>query len=379
MRGATPAAFTVITVDTAAETNFESNYNVVMNVFGLDENATNLTLTGVNGFLTGAGPVTVGGNFNWSAGANISGTGTLTTSAGSVTTISGLGNGLGRSWVNAGTVNVTADGHLEYFNAPTTFTNNGVFNLDSTVSAPISVFDSSTHVFNNAGTLNKTQAGTQAIGNTNLSFNNTGTTNVQAGTLRLDTGGTDTGLYALSPATTLQFNGGTRNLNAGSDVTGNATVLVSGGVVNVNGSYGIASPKRSFTILTNQTSVVRTDEQTHGRSRGTGSSIFVFTATEWAHKLLGMSDDDIRATYLRDLDEIFPGFSSTVVETQIQRWPLGQTFNFPGRATLQPVFTRDHGRLHLAGDFMGTMYTETAITTGTLAGRDVVAKLAAGN
>jgi oxygen-dependent protoporphyrinogen oxidase len=137
--------------------------------------------------------------------------------------------------------------------------------------------------------------------------------------------------------------------------------------------------KRSFTILTNQTSVVRTDEQTHGRSRGTGSSIFVFTATEWAHKLLGMSDDDIRATYLRDLDEIFPGFSSTVVETQIQRWPLGQTFNFPGRATLQPVFTRDHGRLHLAGDFMGTMYTETAITTGTLAGRDVVAKLAAGN
>ena len=81
---------------------------------------------------------------------------------------------------------------------------------------------------------------------------------------------------------------------------------------------------------------------------------------------------------LRDLDEIFPGFSGTVRECLITKWHEGQTFNFPGRGKLQPIFTRDHGRLHLAGDYLGTMYTETAITTGTLAGRDVVAKLATG-
>jgi oxygen-dependent protoporphyrinogen oxidase len=136
-------------------------------------------------------------------------------------------------------------------------------------------------------------------------------------------------------------------------------------------SYGIAEPKRSFTIFTNQTSVIRSSE----KERAKGSSIFVFTATEWAEKLLDADEKTILETYYRDLDEIFPGFSSTVVEHQIKKWPKGQTFNFPGRAKLQPIFTRDNGRIHLAGDFLGTFYTETAITTGRLAGQDVLAKL----
>lgn len=136
-------------------------------------------------------------------------------------------------------------------------------------------------------------------------------------------------------------------------------------------SYGIAAPKRSFTIFTNQTSVIRSSE----KERAKGSSIFVFTATEWAEKLLEADEETILETYYRDLNEIFPGFSDTVVEHQIKKWPKGQTFNFPGRAKLQPIFTRDNGRIHLAGDFLGTFYTETAITTGRLAGQSVLAKL----
>lgn len=136
-------------------------------------------------------------------------------------------------------------------------------------------------------------------------------------------------------------------------------------------SYGIATPKRSFTIFTNQTSVVRSAE----KQRAKGSSLFVFTATDWAYKLIEKDEKEILDIYYRDLNEVFPGFSDTVVEAHIQKWPLGQTFNFPGRAKLQPIFTRDNGRLHLAGDFLGTMYTETALTTGTLAGQDVKQKL----
>ena len=136
-------------------------------------------------------------------------------------------------------------------------------------------------------------------------------------------------------------------------------------------SYGIATPKRSFTIFTNQTSVVRSAE----KQRAKGSSLFVFTATDWAHKLIDQDDQTILDTYYKDLNEVFPGFSDSVVEAHIQKWPIGQTFNFPGRAKLQPIFTRDNGRLHLAGDFLGTMYTETAITTGTLAGKSVHEKL----
>lgn len=136
-------------------------------------------------------------------------------------------------------------------------------------------------------------------------------------------------------------------------------------------SYGIASPKRSFTIFTNQTSVIRSSEKT----RAKGSSLFVFTATDWADKLLEADENTILETYYKDLNEIFPGFSDTVVEHEIMKWHEGQTFNFPGRAKLQPIFTRDNGRIHLAGDFMGTFYTETAITTGRLAGQGVLAKL----
>lgn len=136
-------------------------------------------------------------------------------------------------------------------------------------------------------------------------------------------------------------------------------------------SYGIASPKRSFTIFTNQTSVIRSSEKT----RAKGSSLFVFTATDWAEKLLEADENTILETYYKDLNEIFPGFSDTVVEHEIMKWHEGQTFNFPGRAKLQPIFTRDNGRIHLAGDFMGTFYTETAITTGRLAGQGVLAKL----
>lgn len=140
-----------------------------------------------------------------------------------------------------------------------------------------------------------------------------------------------------------------------------------------DGSYGIATPKRSFTIFTNQTSVVRSAEKV----RQPGSSLFVFTATDWAYRLLDEDEDTIRETYFRDLDEVFPGFSSTVIESHIMKWHDGQTYNFPGRAKLQPIFTRDHGRLHLAGDYLGTFYTETAITTGTLAGRRALGNLPA--
>jgi oxygen-dependent protoporphyrinogen oxidase len=136
-------------------------------------------------------------------------------------------------------------------------------------------------------------------------------------------------------------------------------------------SYGIAAPKRSFTIFTNQTSVIRSSE----KSRAKGSSIFIFTATEWAEKLITEDDKTILETYYKDLNEIFPGFSDRVIEHQIMRWHEGQTFNFPGRAKLQSIFTRDNGRIHLAGDFMGTFYTETAITTGRLAGHNVLKKL----
>ena len=67
-------------------------------------------------------------------------------------------------------------------------------------------------------------------------LNNSGTVNVQAGTLRLDGGGTDTGTYAVSSGTTLQFGGGTRALNAGS-ISNSGTLANTGATTNFSGTY----------------------------------------------------------------------------------------------------------------------------------------------
>ncbi|WP_068269697.1 flavin monoamine oxidase family protein [Aldersonia kunmingensis] len=137
-------------------------------------------------------------------------------------------------------------------------------------------------------------------------------------------------------------------------------------------SYAIATPKRSFNVMLNMSNVVRGYE----RERQPGSSIMTFSPASLARQLLELDDDGIRETYLRDLDQILPGFSDKVVEAEIQRWPTGAPYCFPGRAKLQPTLTRRGGRVFLAGDYLGTLYTETAIGTGLAAAQDAQSLLA---
>lgn len=135
--------------------------------------------------------------------------------------------------------------------------------------------------------------------------------------------------------------------------------------------YAIATPKRSFNVAFNMSSLVRGSEL----ERQPGSSIMVFSPGDLARNLIDKSDEDIMKTYLEDLDTIFPTLTSNVVESRVQRWPLGLAYNFPGRGKLQPVLTRSYGRLHLAGDYLGSLYTETSIRSGTDAGQDIISAI----
>lgn len=51
-------------------------------------------------------------------------------------------------------------------------------------------------------------------------------------------------------------------------------------------------------------------------------------------------------------------------------------YSFPGRAKLQPTLTRGAGRVFLAGDYLGTLYTETSITSGFSAAQEAASVLA---
>jgi oxygen-dependent protoporphyrinogen oxidase len=134
-----------------------------------------------------------------------------------------------------------------------------------------------------------------------------------------------------------------------------------------DGAYAIATPKRSFNVVLNHSNVVRGSET----ERQPGSSLMTFSPAGLARRLLEQDDDAVLSTYLADLDQVLPGVADTVVEAQVQRWPTGAPYCFPGRGRLQPALTRRSGPVVLAGDYLGTFYTETAISTGMSAAQEV--------
>lgn len=133
--------------------------------------------------------------------------------------------------------------------------------------------------------------------------------------------------------------------------------------------YAVTAPKRSFAIALNQASIVRGQEST----RHPGGSLMTFAPAHLGVALLDKSDEEIAELHLRDLDEALGGgVADHVVESRSARWVEGSPYCFPGRGALQPALTRRGGRVFLAGDFLGTLYTETAITTGFAAAQEAM-------
>jgi hypothetical protein len=114
----------------------------------------------------------------------------------------------------------------------------------------------------------------------------------------------------------------------------------------------------------------------YATERRPGSSIMTFSPGNLARKLMELDDDTILRSYEEDLAEVLPGFGGTVVESEVNRWPIGSPYCFPGRAALQRTLTRNAGRVFLAGDYLGTSYTETAVHTGLKAAQEVQSLLA---
>lgn len=138
--------------------------------------------------------------------------------------------------------------------------------------------------------------------------------------------------------------------------------------------YAIAAPKRSFAIALNQANIVRGAEAV----RRPGGSFMTFSPAGLGRALLDKSDEAVVNTHLSDLEQVLgsPGFSDTVVEAEAERWEVASPYAFPGRAKLQPVLQRGAGRVFLAGDYLGTLYTESAVTSGFSAAQEAASVLA---
>lgn len=137
--------------------------------------------------------------------------------------------------------------------------------------------------------------------------------------------------------------------------------------------YAIAAPKRSFAIALNQASIVRGTES----ARKPGGSFMTFSPAGLGRALLDKSDDEVIQTHLTDLDQVLGhGFADSVVEAQTDRWRVASPYSFPGRAKLQSILMRGTDRVFLAGDYLGTLYTESSITTGFSAAQEAASRLA---
>jgi oxygen-dependent protoporphyrinogen oxidase len=124
--------------------------------------------------------------------------------------------------------------------------------------------------------------------------------------------------------------------------------------------YALATPTRSFNMLFNAANVLRPRTAV----REPGGSLTVSRPGRAALKLFERTDAEIEQTFLNDLYAIYPQARGIVRETLLLRMPRMLPYVPPGRAALQPELERPLGRLHLAGDYLGHAYTETAVHTG---------------
>jgi protoporphyrinogen/coproporphyrinogen III oxidase len=138
-----------------------------------------------------------------------------------------------------------------------------------------------------------------------------------------------------------------------------------------DGLYALATPKRTFSMLFNVVNVLRP----RSAVREPGGSLMVYRSGHAALELLERSDAEIERAFLDDLFAIYPEARGLVTETALSRLPRMLPYVAPGRAALQPALEQPLGRLHLAGDYLGDTYTETAIASGQAAAAEIRADL----
>ncbi len=226
------------------------------------------------GALAGTGNLTLSGGSTWTAGAQ---TGTGTTQFNGNLNISGDNNKFIGGVRVINTAGTTAWGGNTFgsnsanliLNSGSggTINNTGTWNDTNAFAAYIG----GGIAFNNGGTYNK-QGNT--VTTLNGPFNNsaTGTVNVNAGTLSLTGGGTSTGSFAMDSGSTMQFGGGTHNLN-GVITTGTGRIRISNADVFLSGTTTHAGEtlleRGSFIVNDNFNTATFNQSGGHLAGRGT--------------------------------------------------------------------------------------------------------------
>jgi oxygen-dependent protoporphyrinogen oxidase len=131
--------------------------------------------------------------------------------------------------------------------------------------------------------------------------------------------------------------------------------------------YALATPTEPFNMLFNTANVLRPrpgPREPHG-------SVMAYAGASAGRRVLELADAEIAATFTGALTRLLPHLQGRVREAVVQRWERGLPYPHVGRGALQGALTRDLGRVHLAGDYLGSWYTETAAQTAARAARAI--------
>lgn len=217
---ATAAGATTIDSLISAEAFVLSGGALTIDVSAQFDASFNLT----GGEISGAADIIIAFSMTWSGGT-MSGAGTTSINNGATLTLtSPATKTLQRSLDNDGTTDWTA-GDLQIIDATINNLTDGEFNASAAAGTAAS---SGTNAINNAGTFNRSGAGTTTIANVALNNTASGAVNVIAGTLRVDGGGTNFDTIDAATGATLAF-GGSYTHDSGSQLTGEGALIFDGG------------------------------------------------------------------------------------------------------------------------------------------------------
>jgi hypothetical protein len=213
-----------------------------------------LTLAGT---VTGTQSLTVTTTFNWNGGVQ-SGAGTTTIPSGATTNLTGFGSLDGRTFSNAGTLNMTSSYYFYMLNNAA-LTNSGTIDFQGDGGIYLSGSLGSISIAN-SGTIKKSGGAGSSQINLPLVEQSGSQFLVQSGTFNLSSSlFSSGGAFNISSGATLYFStNDTHNFDAASSITNAGTVLWNAGTNTVNGTYGATGATNSnggTTVLSNITGI----------------------------------------------------------------------------------------------------------------------------
>jgi uncharacterized repeat protein (TIGR01451 family) len=318
-----------------------------------------LTLTGT---VTGTQSLTVTTTFNWNGGVQ-SGGGTTTIASGATTNLGGYGYLDGRTFSNAGTLNITS-GYYFYMLNNAALTNSGTIDFQSDGGIYLSGAVGSISI-TNSGTIKKS-AGT---GSSQINLPLVGQSGsqflVQSGTFNLSSSLSSSGAtFNISSGATLYFSSNdTHSFDAASSITNAGTVLWGAGTNTVSGSYsatGATNSNGGSTVLSNITGISAITVGGGTLTLNSASALSVPTLTMQGGTLNGSAPINLTGASMS-------WSGGTIGGTGAFSIPNGMTITVSGYAYIDTRAVTNNGTINLpSGYYMYLQNNATLINNGTI-------------